>query len=44
QTGPAIRGDIKTINKHIKDLESKDHKLLYKLLSSLINNLDYEEL
>jgi len=44
QTGPAIRKDEKTINKHIQDLKSKEHRELYRLLTSLINNLANEKL
>ena len=44
QTGPAVRNDRETINKHIQDLKSNDHKQLYKLMTSLINNLDHEKL
>ena len=44
QTGPAIRGDNKTINKHLLVLKSKKHKELYELITYLINNLEHEEL
>lgn len=44
QTGPAVRKDEKTINKHIQDLKSKEHRELYRLLTSLINNLANEKL
>lgn len=36
QTGPAIRGDRKTIDSHLKTLKNKKHKQLYKLISSSI--------
>jgi predicted short-subunit dehydrogenase-like oxidoreductase (DUF2520 family) len=37
QTGPAIRGDMKIIEKHIQDLQSEPGKLvLYKIISKLI--------
>ena len=37
QTGPAIRGDIKTINQHLKLLEKyPEHKEVYELLSANI--------
>jgi len=37
QTGPAIRGDMKVIEKHIQDLQSEPRKLvLYKIISKLI--------
>jgi len=39
QTGPAIRGDIKTMAKHIESLEdNKKYKAIYKLISEAINN------
>jgi predicted short-subunit dehydrogenase-like oxidoreductase (DUF2520 family) len=44
QTGPAIRGDNKTINKHLASLENEKHKELYKLITDLINDLDHEKL
>lgn len=38
QTGPAIRGDIKTINQHLKLLEKyPEHKEVYKLLTEHIS-------
>ena len=38
QTGPAIRGDIKTIERHLNLIKkNKDLKKLYKLLSTSIN-------
>lgn len=36
QTGPAIRNDKKTIKKHLKLLENKQHQDIYKLLTSSI--------
>lgn len=36
QTGPAIRGDKKTMNTHLKLLKNKEHKKLYKLISKSI--------
>lgn len=37
QTGPAIRGDVETINKHLKLLEKyPEHKEVYELLSANI--------
>jgi predicted short-subunit dehydrogenase-like oxidoreductase (DUF2520 family) len=36
QTGPAIRGDKKTMDKHLKMLANKDHKKLYQLISENI--------
>ena len=36
QTGPAIRGDKKTMDKHLKMLANKDHKKLYQLISKSI--------
>ncbi len=44
QTGPAIRGDNKTIDKHLVSLKSEKHKQLYKLITDLINDLDHEKL
>jgi predicted short-subunit dehydrogenase-like oxidoreductase (DUF2520 family) len=44
QTGPAIRRDKKTINKHLMDLENEKHRQLYKLITNLINDLDHEKL
>lgn len=37
QTGPAIRGDITTINKHLKMIEEEDLRHLYKKMSASIN-------
>jgi len=36
QTGPAIRNDKKTIKKHLKLLENKQHQDIYKLLTNSI--------
>ena len=36
QTGPAIRNDKKTINRHLKALEKDLHKDIYKLLTKSI--------
>lgn len=36
QTGPAIRNDKKTIKKHLKLIENKDHKAIYELLTNAI--------
>ena len=36
QTGPAKRGDKKTINKHIEMIKNKNYKKIYKLLSQNI--------
>lgn len=38
QTGPAMRNDKKTIKKHLRDLENKQHKDIYKLLTDSIQN------
>lgn len=38
QTGPAKRGDKKTINKHIKMLDNDLHKEIYKLMTKSIKN------
>jgi predicted short-subunit dehydrogenase-like oxidoreductase (DUF2520 family) len=42
QTGPAIRGDKKTMNKHLKIITNKTHQQLYKLISKSINDLSSE--
>ena len=40
QTGPAIRGDKKTLKAHIKSLdENKEYRNIYKLLSKSISKL-----
>jgi predicted short-subunit dehydrogenase-like oxidoreductase (DUF2520 family) len=36
QTGPAKRNDKKTIKKHLKLIENKDHKAIYELLTDSI--------
>jgi predicted short-subunit dehydrogenase-like oxidoreductase (DUF2520 family) len=36
QTGPAVRGDAAIMEKHCKTLKTEDLKLLYKLLSKII--------
>ena len=37
QTGPAARGDLKTISKHFEILnDTKEHLAVYKLLSNFI--------
>jgi predicted short-subunit dehydrogenase-like oxidoreductase (DUF2520 family) len=36
QTGPAKRGDVKVINKHLKMIEEMDLKQIYQLLTELI--------
>jgi hypothetical protein len=36
QTGPAIRGDKKTMDKHLKILTDKEHIRLYQLISKSI--------
>jgi predicted short-subunit dehydrogenase-like oxidoreductase (DUF2520 family) len=38
QTGPAIRGDKKTMNKHLKMLTDNNYKQLYKLISKSIES------
>lgn len=38
QTGPAIRGDIKTMQKHLDLLEQVKHKELYTLFSKMIKD------
>lgn len=38
QTGPAKRNDKKTIKRHLKQLEQDEHKVIYKLLTSSIQN------
>lgn len=42
QTGPARRGDLITINNHLRLLENKTHKEIYSLLSNSIKK-DYEQ-
>ena len=36
QTGPAIRGDVKTMQQHVALLENNDMKNLYLLMSKMI--------
>ena len=36
QTGPAKRGDLKTLQKHLKLINNKNYKKIYKLLSESI--------
>jgi len=36
QTGPALRNDKKTIKRHLKQLESEEHKSVYELLTKSI--------
>ena len=36
QTGPAVRNEKKTINKHIELIEDKDLKIIYKKISDHI--------
>ena len=36
QTGPAKRNDKKTIKRHLKQLENKEHKAIYELLTASI--------
>ncbi len=38
QTGPAKRGDKKTINQHLKLLNNEHHKTIYKLLTTSIQH------
>jgi predicted short-subunit dehydrogenase-like oxidoreductase (DUF2520 family) len=38
QTGPAIRGDKKTIKKHLDAIEKKEYKKLYQLISKNIQS------
>ena len=39
QTGPALRNDTKTINKHLEFLQNLDYQELYKLLTQSIQNV-----
>ena len=39
QTGPALRNDTKTINKHLEFLQNSDYQELYKLLTQSIQNV-----
>jgi len=36
QTGPAVRNDEKTITNHLKQLNSKDYKAIYNLITNSI--------
>ena len=36
QTGPAKRNDKKTIKRHLKQIESEEHKTIYELLTASI--------
>jgi len=36
QTGPAVRGDKKTMKRHLKDLEDSPHKKIYELMTESI--------
>ncbi len=36
QTGPAVRGDKKTMKRHLKDLEDSPHKKVYELMTESI--------
>lgn len=38
QTGPAKRNDVSIMDKHCKALENEDLKMLYKMVSSIINH------
>ena len=38
QSGPAKRGDINTINNHLKAIKNDDIKKIYKLISEHIIN------
>jgi len=44
QTGPAKRGDTKTINKHLELLENEKHKEVYSTFTQLIASLYGKEL
>ncbi|MEQ3662724.1 MAG: DUF2520 domain-containing protein [Flavobacterium sp.] len=39
QTGPALRKDTKTINKHLEFLQESNYQELYKLLTQSIQNV-----
>jgi hypothetical protein len=43
QTGPAIRRDKKTINKHLKLIESPDLKSIYKVFTLAIQKKKNEK-
>lgn len=36
QTGPAVRGDKKTLKQHLKELDNSPHKLVYELMTESI--------
>ena len=38
QTGPAVRGDYQTINRHLTTLEKKSQKEIYHLLTKAIQS------
>ena len=40
QTGPALRNDTKTINKHLEFLQESNYQELYKLLTQSIQNVE----
>ena len=39
QTGPAVRGDQKTIERHMKMIRSKEHKEIYDLITKAIKKI-----
>jgi antitoxin component of RelBE/YafQ-DinJ toxin-antitoxin module len=39
QTGPALRNDTKTIEKHLAILENENYKKIYELLTQSIQNV-----
>lgn len=38
QTGPAVRGDYKVVNKHLESLKNPEQRKIYKLMSEAINH------
>ncbi len=38
QTGPAVRGDLKVLEKHLNSIKNVQHKEIYKLISESISN------
>ena len=40
QTGPAVRNDTKTIEKHIDFLKDENQKEIYKILTKSIQNVE----
>jgi len=40
QTGPAIRNDLRTIKKHLDNLENPEYRKIYKLLSENISKMN----